>query len=103
MKSSPKLILVPIALLCATPAFAHGNIQCHSGPKSAWKSVESLKAAILAQGWKIKKAKVEKDCYEVYGTTPEGDKVEAFFHPVTLQKILVLRRGQVLYRAPGHK
>ncbi|MEQ1548487.1 MAG: PepSY domain-containing protein [Chakrabartia sp.] len=103
MTVSQKLILLPLALLIATPAFAHGNVQCHSGPKAAWKSVETLKASILAQGWKIKKVKAEKDCYEVYGTTPEGDKVEAFFHPVTLQKILVLRRGQVLYRAPGHQ
>lgn len=90
-------------LTFAVPASAHGNISCKSGPTSGWQSIEKLKAAIIAQGWKVKKAHPEKDCYEVYGTTPQGERVEAFFHPVTLQKLLVLRRGQVLFIAPGFK
>jgi hypothetical protein len=98
------LVTLSLATLgFSTPALAHGKIDCRSGPKTGWKSVEELKRSIIAQGWKIKKAKPERDCYEVYGTTPEGDKVEAFFHPVTLQKVIVLRRGQVLYKAPGYK
>ena len=41
-------------------------------------------------------------CYEVYGTTPEGDRVEAYFHPVTLEKLYVARRGEVLFRKKGY-
>lgn len=81
-------------------AFAHGNVTCNSGPKEHWKTLDALKAKITAEGWKISKAHPSKDCYEVYGVTPEGYKVESFWHPVTLEKVLVLRRGQVLYRAP---
>lgn len=81
-------------------AFAHGNVTCNSGPKAGWKSLDTLKAKMTAEGWKITKAHPAKDCYEVYGITPEGDKVESFWHPVTLEKQLVLRRGQVLYKAP---
>lgn len=81
-------------------AFAHGNVTCNSGPKTEWKSLDSLKAKLTAEGWKVTKAHPAKDCYEVYGITPEGDKVESFWHPVSLEKKLVLRRGQVLYKAP---
>lgn len=81
-------------------ARAHGKVTCNSGPIAEWKSMDALKAKITAQGWTIRKAHPYKDCYEVYGTTPEGDKVEAFFHPVTLERVLVLRRGEVLYKAP---
>lgn len=91
------------SLMLAAPAWAHGNVTCKAGPQSTWKSIDMLKAAIIAEGWKVKKAHPEKDCYEVYGTTPQGERVEAFFHPVTLQKLLVLRRGQVLFIAPGFK
>lgn len=101
MKKVMAFATLTALLMMATPASAHGNISCKSGPKSGWKSVETLKAAIIAEGWKVKKAHPEKDCYEVYGTTPQGERVEAFFHPVTLQKLLVLRRGQVLFIAPG--
>ncbi len=103
MNSLPKTVIAAAALGLCAPAFAHGNVTCGSGPQSGWKPIEALKSSIVAQGWTIKKAKPHRDCYEVYGKTPEGDNVEAFFHPVTLEKILVLRRGQVLYAAPGHK
>lgn len=95
------LVAFPAAILMLpAAASAHGNVRCNSGPVQGWKSIDQLKSKITAQGWKIRKAKPWKDCYEVYGTTPDGDKVEAFFHPVTLERQLVLRRGQVLYKAP---
>jgi hypothetical protein len=90
-----------LLLVLAGPAYAHGNVQCHGGPKSGWKPVAALSAQLTAQGWKVKKAKPAKDCYEVYATTSEG-KVEAFFHPVTFEKILVLQRGKVIYAAKSH-
>jgi len=88
------------ALALPSFAHAHGNVRCNSGPAADWKPIEQLKQKITGEGWTVRKAHPSKDCYEVYGTTPEGDKVEAFFHPVTLNKVLVLRRGQVLYKAP---
>jgi hypothetical protein len=44
---------------------------------------------------------IEGDCYEMYAHTAEGQAVEAFFHPVTLQKLIVFRRGKEVFRAPG--
>lgn len=90
------------SLLIAQPVLADGKISCRGGPRTGWANIETLKQRLIAEGWQIKKAKPTRDCFEVYGKTPEGDNVESFFHPVTLAKILVLKRGRELFRAPGY-
>jgi len=104
MKTLPLWTATALALALAIPsaALAHGKINCGGGPREGWTDVEVLKQRLVSEGWTIKKAKPTRDCYEVYGTTPEGDKVESFFHPVSLLKILVLKRGRELFRAPGY-
>lgn len=87
--------------LAATPAMATGRMTCNAGPQSAWKTQEQLVQELTRQGWQVRRTKIDGGCYEVYGTTPQGDRVEAYFHPVTLQQLLVSRRGEVIYRAPG--
>lgn len=86
----------------ATPAFATGAIKCQAGPQSGWKTQDALKAKLIKEGWQIRKTKPDGGCYEVYGTTPEGDRVEAYFHPVTFEKLYVARRGEVLFRKKGY-
>jgi hypothetical protein len=86
----------------SSPASATGAIKCKAGPQSGWKSQETLKAKLVKEGWTVKKAKVDGGCYEVYGTTPKGEKVEAYFHPVSLEKLYVARRGEVLFRKEGY-
>lgn len=90
------------ALAATSPASATGAIKCQAGPQSGWKSQDALKAKLIKEGWQVRKSKVDGGCYEVYGTTPEGDRVEAYFHPVTLEKLYVARRGEVLFRAKGY-
>jgi hypothetical protein len=53
---------------------------------------------ITADGWKIRRIKVDGGCYEVYGTSPKGQRVEAYFHPVSLDLLLMARRGEILFR-----
>lgn len=84
----------------SAPALATGKMSCEAGPQSGWKTRAELETSLVEQGWTIKKSKVDGGCYEVYGTTPEGDRVEAYFHPVSLEKLLVSRRGKVLFRKP---
>ena len=81
----------------AAPASATGKMTC-SAPQAKWKSRPALEARLKKQGWKVAKSKVDGGCYEVYGTDPQGRRVEAYFHPVTFEKLLVSRRGQVIYR-----
>jgi hypothetical protein len=93
-----RLILAATALAIASPALATGKMTCNAGPQAGWKSQEALKASLVKQGWQVRKSKVDGGCYEVYGTDEKGNRVEAYFHPVTFEKLLVSRRGQVLFR-----
>ena len=87
-----------LALAAAPAAQATGLATCNSGPKSGWQSQDALKTKLTGEGWKVRRIKVDGGCYEVYGTTPKGERVEAYFHPVTTELLLVARRGQILYR-----
>jgi hypothetical protein len=102
-------LLTPLSLaavaaiaFASVPASATGVITCKSGPASGWKSEKALTDKLTKEGWTVRKSKVDGGCYEVYGTTPEGDRVEAYFHPVTLEKLYVGRRGEVLFRKKGY-
>jgi hypothetical protein len=100
-----KLPALPIAVAAAlaavtiaTPAQATGKMTCNSGPQSGWKSMDALKAQLAKDGWQVRHAKVDGGCYEVYGTDPEGNRVEAYFDPLTFEKLLVSRRGEILFK-----
>ena len=86
------------ALALAQPVAATGKMTCDA-PQASWKSMDALKAQLTKEGWAVRKAKVDGGCYEVYGTTPQGDRVEAYIHPVIFQQLLVSRRGEIIYRA----
>lgn len=90
------------AALAAAPASATGVMKCNAGHRSGWKSMDALKAKLAGEGWQIRKIKVDGGCYEAYGTTPKGERVEAYFHPVSLETLFIGRRGQILFRKPGY-
>jgi hypothetical protein len=75
--------LIPAVLLIAcTGAFAGAN--CPKYPKAEWMSESEAKAKIEAQGYKIRKFKVDGNCYEIYGENKEGKKAEVYFDAKTL-------------------
>lgn len=86
------------ALGVSAPATATGKMTCNAGPQAKWKSQAALTKALTKKGWKVAKAKVDGGCYEVYGTTPKGQRVEAYFHPITFEQLLVSQRGKVIFR-----
>lgn len=96
--------ILPVAFLSlamfalAQPAAATGLYQCDASDRSNWKSKMDLEKKMIADGWKVRRIKEDGNCYEAYGSTPEGERVEAYFHPVTLEKMLVARRGQILFK-----
>ena len=77
---------------------ATGLMTCESGDRSTWREIQALKDKMENEGWKVRHIKEDGGCYEVYGTTPKGQRVEAYYHPVSLEKLLVARRGQILFR-----
>ena len=77
-----KGISLVAGLLFSATAFAGAN--CPKHPKSEWISQADAKAKIEAQGYKIRKFKVDGNCYEIYGTNKEGKKAEIYFDTKTL-------------------
>ncbi|UUR06806.1 PepSY domain-containing protein [Sphingomonas glaciei] len=95
------LLLTAAAALSAaiaTPAAATGKMTCNA-PQKSWKTLGSLESKLKKDGWEVRKSKVDGGCYEVYGTDPQGRRVEAYFHPVSFKMLLSSRRGEVLYKA----
>lgn len=104
MKKSRAILLAVLPLLsfiAAPAAHADGDVRCDAGPREKWKPLTELRKKAWMEGWTVQKAEIEGDCYEVYARTESGQAIEAFFHPVTLQKLVVFRRGQEIFRARG--
>ena len=57
---------------------------CEKHPKSEWMSEQDARAKIEGQGYKIRKFKVDGNCYEIYGTNSAGKKAEIYFDTKTL-------------------
>ncbi len=69
-------------------AGATGLATCESGPKSGWQPQEKLEKQLVDQnGWKIRRIKEDGGCYEVYAFDKNGDRVNAYYHPVTFALI----------------
>ena len=96
MKNHARLLaIVVIALpmaLAALSAGATGLATCDSGPRSGWQPQEKLEKMLTGQGWKIRRIKEDGGCYEVYALNDKGERVEAYFHPVTLAPVPTSRR-----------
>lgn len=88
-------------VLASAPVLADGKVHCDAGDSRHWQPIAQVKKKAWQEGWTVLKAQVEGDCYEVYARTEDGQAIEAFFHPVTLQKLVVYRRGREIYRAEG--
>ena len=73
------------ALLGASVAFA-GDNDCNV-PENEWQPQETLEAKLKDEGWSVKKIKVDDGCYEVYGKTSDGKRVEAYFDPKTFEMV----------------
>ena len=103
LKSWPFLAAAVLCVGMGSPASADGDVKCNAGPQEKWQKISKLKKQVWLEEWKLLKMQVQGDCYEVYAHTKQGQSVEAFFHPVTLEKLVVFRRGQEIFRAKGFK
>jgi hypothetical protein len=68
-------------------AQATGLATCDSGPKNTWQAVEKLEKMLTEKGWVVRRIKEDGGCYEVYAINEKGERVEAYFHPVTLAPV----------------
>jgi hypothetical protein len=88
MNTSHSFVL-GLALLAAAPAFATGLATCDSGDRATWQASEILEKQLTEKGWSVRRIKEDGGCYEVYALDEKGARVEAYFHPVTLERVPV--------------
>jgi hypothetical protein len=88
MKRFVRTAVTPaLALFAAASAQATGLATCDSGPREAWQPQAKLEKLLVEQKWQVRRIKVDGGCYEVYGINDKGERVEAYFHPVTLAPV----------------
>jgi hypothetical protein len=76
-----------LALLAGGMAGATGLATCDSGPRESWQPQDKLEKMLTGKGWKIRRVKEDGGCYEVYAFDEQGERVEAYFHPKTLDLV----------------
>lgn len=86
MKSSTSFGFA-IAILSCSPSFATGLATCDSGPQEKWQPQAKLEKQLTEKGWTVRRIKVDGGCYEVYALDDKGERVEAYFHPLTLAPV----------------
>ena len=100
--------LIPTALAAlslitsANTAWATGIHRCETTQRSDWLSKTEITNRLEANGWRVRRVKEDGGCWEVYGTNPDGKRVEGYFHPVTGAAELISQRGTILYRQSGN-
>lgn len=76
-----------VGLAWSSQSFSTGLATCDSGSQDTWRSQEELKEQLVKKGWDVRRIKIDGGCYEVYALDESGDRVEAYFHPQTLEPV----------------
>lgn len=95
------IVLAALVALPLSTATGTGLMTCEAVERGKWLTRAALTKKLEADGWSVRRMKEDGGCWEVYATTPEGQRVEAYFHPATGKKLLVSQRGRILFRAKG--
>ena len=80
-------LCIAVVAFTAVSAGATGLATCDSGPQEGWKPQAVLEKQLTEKKWQVRRIKVDGGCYEVYAINEKGEKVEAYFHPVTLEPV----------------
>lgn len=79
-------LILAMGVAISSAAMASGDL-CKPTPKDQWQAIPALEKKLVAEGWTIKNIKIDKGCYEVYGTDGKGQRAEIYFDPKTLQAV----------------
>jgi hypothetical protein len=96
-----RFMLAAAVVLAPQAGFATGMYECETVAKDDWLTKAELTEKLEGDGWAVRRMKPDGGCWEVYGTTPEGLRVEGYFHPATGEKLLINQRGKILFRKEG--
>ncbi|QDQ28711.1 PepSY domain-containing protein [Chitinimonas arctica] len=80
---------IPALIAACLASAAWAAPECTNEPRNRWMSEDSMRARLKADGYVVKKFKVVRHCYEIYGTDKSGRKVEIYLNPVTGQAVKI--------------
>lgn len=84
--------LAAMAVLASPAALSTGLATCDSGPQESWQPQAKLEKLLTDGGWTVRRIKIDGGCYEVYALDEKGARVEAYFHPRTLERVATSQR-----------
>ena len=91
MKKSLWLASVLATLSVGTLANADDN-DCYV-PMANWQTREAVRNMAKAQGWNVRRLKIDDGCYEIKGYDASGRGIEAKIDPATLDVIGIEYKG----------
>jgi hypothetical protein len=92
MKNLLLALVTIVALQVSGESLATGLATCDSGPQETWQPQSKLEKQLTDKGWQVKRIKIDGGCYEVYALNEKGERVEAYFHPQTLEPVPTTRK-----------
>lgn len=79
------LLALPLVLTLGGTALADAA-RC-TVPQDQRQPETALRQRLEADGWTVKRIKLEDGCYEVYALDAQRHRVEAYFDPATLAPV----------------
>lgn len=84
-----KKTLTMLVFLAGLPA---GSALADNGcyvPMANWQPRDAVARLAEANGWTVRRIKIDDGCYEIDGRDADGRRIEVTVHPATLQVIEV--------------
>lgn len=78
------LVFATLLTVTLATGMAFADDDCDD-PVADWQPRETLRQILEAEGWTVRRIKVDDGCYEVKGFDQNGNKVKAEFFPATLR------------------
>ncbi|MEH0165092.1 PepSY domain-containing protein [Paucibacter sp. JuS9] len=85
--------------LAVLPSWAGDDCEA---PVNRWQSREALGRWASAQGWQVKRLKIDDGCYEILGTDAQGRSFKAKVDPETLKVLRLKKNGHQRSRERDH-
>lgn len=77
-----------LSLVLAAPMARADEDDC-AVPMSDWQPRSAVEAVAKAEGWTLRRIRIDDGCYEAIGTDAQGRAMEAKLNPATLRVLSV--------------
>ena len=77
------VLMIALMVALASGTVAASNL-CNV-PEANRQPIEALQQKLENEGWQVKNIKMDGGCYEAYAVTDTGQRVEAYFDPMTFE------------------